>query len=291
MMMISKIGIKYCFSLLIILSYVSIIQGQGKSDFETRIDVQRDRGVMTITGVLVNNTNQDLSLSYLLQLHHIGENGKVTSNQSNAFTAFANMPHQLSSVELNNSDKDFYQIKLEIFKRDSLLGSKMLESKGYAAAAEALKKETPKTPKQKINAPIPTPPQQEDKIIEPQANPNPQNKVDAVEDIEIDGLIIDQTRTKTGRDFYYNFYKNWTAPKGAKGFTITVKELPARGRLAQIVVQVDDYILFKRFLMPRNDIIEILAGQSINTVQTYLAQREQLDKQLESEDQAGDGIF
>ncbi len=52
---------------------------------------------------------------------------------------------------------------------------------------------------------------------------------DAVDvNLEIDGLLIDETKTKSGRDFYEYFYKDWTAPIGAKNYTIYITEKPYR---------------------------------------------------------------
>ena len=45
------------------------------------------------------------------------------------------------------------------------------------------------------------------------------------------------------------------------------------------------------FLQPRADIIEQLAEQAIAQTQMYLANYEELKRQLEGDDQAGTGIF
>lgn len=39
-------------------------------------------------------------------------------------------------------------------------------------------------------------------------------------DMEVDGLIMDETITKVGRDFYDLFYSSWSTPMNAKIFQL-----------------------------------------------------------------------
>ncbi len=51
-----------------------------------------------------------------------------------------------------------------------------------------------------------------------------QSKKSKEPEIEIDGLLVDDTKTKTGKDFYDLFFTNWVAPAGARNYTITIAE-------------------------------------------------------------------
>lgn len=113
----------------------------------------------------------------------------------------------------------------------------------------------------------------------------------ATKDVEFGGLIFDDSRTKTGRDFYDIFYSNYIPPKGAENFNITIKELPGRGRMAQVAVLVNDNQVLLRLLQPRATLIEEQAIQSVYAIEAYLRNAAQLKKQLESDDQQGSGIF
>ena len=44
-------------------------------------------------------------------------------------------------------------------------------------------------------------------------------------------------------------------------------------------------------VQPRQDVIELLAEQSVAIVKNYLSKKKDLNKELESEDQSGSGIF
>jgi curli production assembly/transport component CsgE len=109
--------------------------------------------------------------------------------------------------------------------------------------------------------------------------------------IEIDGLIIDETRTKPARDFYELFYNKWAAPLNAKDYSITIKELPATGRSAQVVITVNDVDVFQQFLQPRIDVIEMMVDQAIAHIDQFLDNNESVKQQMIQEDSKGSGIF
>jgi curli production assembly/transport component CsgE len=110
-------------------------------------------------------------------------------------------------------------------------------------------------------------------------------------EIEIDGLLVDDTKTKTGKDFYDLFYGSWEAPSGAKNYTITVSEKPFRLTSTQIIVSINENPVYQAILQPRQDIIEALSSDAITTTQSYLANYEEIMKQLNGDDMAGSGIF
>lgn len=110
-------------------------------------------------------------------------------------------------------------------------------------------------------------------------------------EIEIDGLLVDDTKTKSGKDFYDLYYSNWEAPKDAKNYTITVSERPFRLTSTLIVVSINDNPVYQAILQPRQDIIEGLADESIATTQSYLLNYEEIMKQLNGDDMTGSGIY
>lgn len=110
-------------------------------------------------------------------------------------------------------------------------------------------------------------------------------------EIEIDGLLVDDTKTKMGKEFYDLFYSSWEAPLGAKNFTITISEKPFRLTSTLIVVSINDTPVYQSILQPRLDIIEALSIESVATTQSYLANYEEIMRQLNGDDMSGSGIF
>ena len=110
-------------------------------------------------------------------------------------------------------------------------------------------------------------------------------------EIEIDGLLVDDTKTKTGKDFYDLFYSSWEAPKEAKNYTITISEKPFRLTSTLIEVSINDTPVYQSILQPRQDIVEGLSADAVSTTQTYLVNYEEIMKQLNGDDMAGSGIY
>lgn len=110
-------------------------------------------------------------------------------------------------------------------------------------------------------------------------------------EIEIDGLLVNDTKTKTGKDFYDLFYDGWEAPAAAKNYSITVSEKPFRLTSTMIVVSINENVVYQDILQPRQDILEAQTEEAISTTQNYLANYEEITKQLNGEDLAGSGIY
>jgi curli production assembly/transport component CsgE len=110
-------------------------------------------------------------------------------------------------------------------------------------------------------------------------------------DLEIDGLIIDQTKTKSGREFYDYFFRDWEPPKGASNYTIYIEEKPFRLNTTFIEILINETLIYQSFLQPRSEFLENLAQESIATTQMYLANYEELLRQLGGNDVKGTGIF
>ena len=109
-------------------------------------------------------------------------------------------------------------------------------------------------------------------------------------DLEVDGLIVDETITKIGRDFYDIFHRQWEAPAGATNFTILIQEKPTRNNGAYVVVSVNDEPVFEYTLQPRYDLIEEVATYTVSMVYEYLVS-DQLNKQLEAEGKKAREVF
>ena len=110
-------------------------------------------------------------------------------------------------------------------------------------------------------------------------------------EIEIDGLLVDQTKTKIGRDFYDLFYSKWEAPENSKNYTILISEKPFRLNSTLIEIVINDQLTYQSILQPRYDIIEQLADQAIIYTVDYLQNYEEILLQLSGEDQSGSGIY
>lgn len=110
-------------------------------------------------------------------------------------------------------------------------------------------------------------------------------------EIEIDGLLVDDTKTRSGKDFYDYFYNGWEAPGNATNFSLTITEKPFRLTSTLIVVSINENIVYQSILQPRQDIIEGQAMEAVYTTYEYLVNYEEIMKQLNGDDLSGSGIF
>jgi len=237
---------------------------QSSSDAQATAWISKTtKGDSTIfQGMVHNNTADILSLKYTMIVEKAGLNGKSRNNQQHYFKAVPKSTVPLGKSILNISPDDYYKVTLFIFRDNKLITSDtLLQGSPPILIADANQENF---------------------------KPTVSSTSDA---IEIDGLIIDETRTKSARDFYELFYGKWTAPYGAKDFTINIKELPSRGRSARIVISVNDREIFQRFLQPRYDVIEMMVNQAIYHVGRYLSKNESVKKQMGQEDHKGSGLF
>lgn len=98
---------------------------------------------------------------------------------------------------------------------------------------------------------------------------------------ESSGLVLDQTITKIGHDFYDQFYSRWEAPAEVPEYTVAVGEKPSRGNNAVITVTVNGEDLLEFPLQGKSDIVEDAAQQAIGVAAGFLQQAFELSKQLE----------
>ena len=92
----------------------------------------------------------------------------------------------------------------------------------------------------------------------------------SVPQLEIDGLILDETRSKIGKDFYDTFYQAWQQPQDAYGFTIRIIEKPVPGLGSLIEVNVNQTLAYQARLQPRAETIEASGKEAVLYAQYYL---------------------
>ena len=100
--------------------------------------------------------------------------------------------------------------------------------------------------------------------------------------LESQGLVMDQTISKLGRDFYDLFYGSFEAPGGLEDFNIVLVERQARANNAVVALIVNDTELFEIPLMPRADQMEESAMAAVGAAVDFLLQAQSISRQLES---------
>jgi curli production assembly/transport component CsgE len=105
-------------------------------------------------------------------------------------------------------------------------------------------------------------------------------------------LVIDQTVTKIGHDFYDIFFGQWDPPAGLGDFTVVIREKPGRATTTIISMEVNDNELLELPLQPKYEAIEEAALYSLAVAQEYLVNASNVSQQLErTADDPGTEVF
>lgn len=114
----------------------------------------------------------------------------------------------------------------------------------------------------------------------------------AAKDEEIEGLIIDQTRTKVGRDFSQNFNLFWEAPPGIEDYNILIDEQSDPRLGVWISVELNTALVYRAPLRPNPDDIEATAKEAVEVTREFLLNLQEYEKNLQEEkDLKGGGIY
>ena len=244
------------------------IHASGEISFKAWIDFIEEDSTAFVKGLFVNLTDKEEIFDWEMTLQKESLAGKLNEVFNGSFTAKPSIPTMIADVDVDLKKREYFVIILNVFdKKKALVGTDTLTSE---LIDPSLKPLPPKSP------------------ILANVLKKPRMNLDA---LEIDGLILDETRTKIGRDFYEYFFNKWIPPSGAKDFLITIKELPSRGIGARVSIEVNDNVVLSRFLQPRGDIVEEQALVSIRAIRRHLEQAENLKKSIDSADVSGSGIY
>ncbi|SMD36855.1 Curli assembly protein CsgE [Reichenbachiella faecimaris] len=109
--------------------------------------------------------------------------------------------------------------------------------------------------------------------------------------VEIDELIVDQSLSKSGHDFYEIFYSQWIWPEVDGFFTIYIKERPARANSTQVQVYVNELLVFENILQPSYESLVSLSDYASRYVRRHIVSYEEVLRELQGEDMSGTGIY
>lgn len=126
-------------------------------------------------------------------------------------------------------------------------------------------------------------------------------------------LLLDNTRSKIGRDFYEAFFRHYAElPKSVSplvladstvkitpnldldinAYIVTIDELPAFGVGTSIIsVSLNDQLIWQNYVQIRQEALELYAFNAAEVINQYVLNYQEVQRSLESEDQKGTGVF
>lgn len=233
------------------------------------VDFIEESDTAYIKGLLVNLGENKKEVKWEMEIHRESATSLINDKKNGEVIIEPFFPQIISEIDIDLKKREYFVIVLNVLdSKNELLATDTLISTDIDPT---LKKVVRK------NFPI---------VAKPLSKPR--HNLDA---LEIDGLILDETRTKVGRDFYEILYNKWTPPMGARDYLITIKETPSRGIGASLAIEVNGNIILYRFVQPRGGLIEQEANITIAHLKQYLKRNENLKQDLEFGDQLGSGVF
>ena len=94
------------------------------------------------------------------------------------------------------------------------------------------------------------------------------------------GLILDETISKSGSDFFELFYLHWGQPEVDENINIRIEEEPSFFRTNFVLIWLDDELIIREKIPPKYDAVEELVIHSIKQVNYRLLDKLFIKKQL-----------
>ncbi len=89
--------------------------------FKGWIDIEEERGYITIRGKFYNQSAQSMAIRYTLAVKKSGKSGSSSNKQSGKHQVAPQEEVILSTTKINVGAKDSYKIELQIFDADTLV--------------------------------------------------------------------------------------------------------------------------------------------------------------------------
>lgn len=230
------------------------------------IALQEQSGKWILTASVNNQSSRSITITYHFEVKYGTGTNTSNNHQQDQLVIQANADKQLSTVSVSAFSDGYCIAILKIYDANQK----------FLVADTLIKGTVPNIDTKKIST-----------IIK-QAGATEEDAKDS--GIEFEGFILDDTRTKTGRDFYDLFYARWIAPKGAN-YNLVIKELPPRGRLARISVELEGEVIYSRFMQPKIDVVEANVNLALRIAKSRMLRMVGRSESLDDDDLEGSGIF
>lgn len=224
------------------------------------INVQ-DEHILQISGTAYNKTALNKSLRFVLSVIHKNSNNdiKTKNDQEGRFVLESGMKKSLSTVSTNiNSDDRTIILLLVYNEKDIIVGKDRKVLNGVKGeqdeVTDALGKE--------INS------KAEDV------------KVGNDDGFILRGMVVRNTKTKAGNDFYDMFYSQYLAKNINGEKIVNIVEELALGTNTRMKIYVDKTLVVQFFINPRTQFLKKMAEQSIYRVNAHFQQLRNTKNQI-----------
>lgn len=111
----------------------------------------------------------------------------------------------------------------------------------------------------------------------------------AAPELELNGLIIDQTRTRIGQEIYRQFSNHWGSVRVNFPFNISIREIPDARWGSIVAIEVNGRTAYRNILRPRTNQVGEEVNKAISQVRGYLLYLVRTNGRESSRDLKGNG--
>lgn len=227
--------------LLCLISLSSQLFAQNESQITIKINVERNGLMANIHPTIQNHSSLYFEYNYLLLAKKTDSKNNLSINrQSGRFTLEPHESKRLANTQINLSDQQ--NIIAYLYIRD--------EEKNELIAKDSI-------------------------IIEGMNL----SKVNETE-LMIQGLVIDETKTKFGSDFYDELFSIYNQLPEKYPFIITISELPYRGQTSIISITVDHEKIYEFFTNPDQEYTKQQAIMTLRRLAVYSENKEKIKQEF-----------
>ncbi len=219
------------------------------TQIEAKINLEANTEFIEITGSAYNKTQLNESLRYELSVIKYDpiQRNSSKNEQTGRVVLTPGDKQNLSKTTINTSDTSRMIILMLVYNLDNkLLGLDRV----VINATEEDKKAAAKTTNVRVFMPGET-------------------VQDKDEGILLRGIVIEDTKTKPGRDFYNLFYIEYRNKSINGEKIVTIKETLSLANNTKIEVLVGDVVILEFFVRPQGNYLEALSDEAIRRVNNY----------------------
>lgn len=229
---------------MLLISVCNVFGQTTNTDVIAKIKTQKVDDIISIIATASNTTEVYKTLKYSILVNKTGiTTGNVSKNkQEGRFTLEANETKELAKTSLNTNEKDKIVILMLIYDEDEIIAKDRIVFN-------------------------------EDKIQE-------EEPVKNKDGIELTGIVIEETKTKPGRDFYETFYNKYTFNNINGKRIVGVYEKLSFGRSTIIQVKIDDNVVHEFIGKPDLEYLEQMAKLALRKVYKYFKDLEKQENNI-----------
>ncbi len=228
--------------LLLLLPIFLKAQETDKQTVEANIEINQQENIYTLEPTIQNHTNLFFEYNYLLLVKKTDQNNNLSVNkQGGKFTLEPGEIKKLSTTQINQSENQ--NIKAILYIRD--------ENENKLIAKDSVEIKTTS-----ISAKV-----EESSLF-------------------MEGLVVDESKTKFGKDFYDSFYSVYNQYPQKYKFIILVSEMPYRGQTSIIQIKVDQDMVYEFYSNPNEEYSQYQVGMALKSISKYADEKEKIKNEF-----------